>query len=62
MDGSDARPGIMNKLEMVITQDLIIPCLKEDGLYDLRYTVSISPDDGEDSDDDEEDDDPDGLE
>lgn len=62
MDGSDARPGIMNKLEMVITQDLIIPCLKEDGLYDLRYTVSISPDDDEDSDDDEEDDDPDGLE
>lgn len=56
MESSDARPGIINKLEIVITQDLIIPCLKENGLFDIRFTANISPDDDEDSDDDEEDD------
>ena len=52
---SDARHGIMNKLEMEITKSLIIPCLEENGLIDLRITANIIADDDVDDSDDDED-------
>lgn len=52
---SDARPGILNKLEMVITKSLIIPCLKESGLLDISIRQNIAPDDDDDDADEEED-------
>lgn len=54
-DQSDARPGILNKLEVVITETLVIPCLKENGLMDIRISSLISPDDDEDTSDTEDD-------
>lgn len=55
---SDARSGIINKLEMVITQSLIIPCLEENGLLHMRPAGLIDPETDEDdplnSDDDDE--------
>lgn len=41
---SDSRPGIMNKLEIAITQSLIIPYLKENGLMDIRIVPVADPD------------------
>lgn len=53
---SDARSGIMNKLEIAITESLIIPCLKDNGLLDIRISSAIAPaDDEEETDTDSED-------
>ena len=50
--------GIINKLEMTITQSLIIPCLEENGLLHMRPAGLIDPETDEDdplnSDDDDE--------
>ena len=48
MDDSDARPGIINKLEMVITSRLIIPYLKENGLADIPPSGMMDPEEDED--------------
>lgn len=56
---SDARAGIINKLEMTITKSLIMPYLEENGLMEARHANMIDPDDDEDdplnADDDDED-------
>lgn len=50
---SDSYAGVINKLEMSITKDLIIPYLKENGLMDIRIPTPMEPEeDISDSDDD----------
>ena len=50
---SDSYAGVINKLEMAITKDLIIPYLKENGLMDIRMPTPMEPEeDISDSDDD----------
>lgn len=56
MDDSDARPGIMNKLEMIITSSLIHPYLKENNMLDIGIVPTVDPDDDIDDSDDESDD------
>lgn len=56
-DLSDARPGIMNKLEMIITKRLILPYLEENGMSNIKFSSMIDPDEDEDDSDSEEDDD-----
>lgn len=57
LDQSDARPGIMNKLEMTITKTLIMPYLEENGLVELRRSGITDPEpEEEDVEDDLEDD------
>ena len=55
-DDSDARPGIMNKLEMAITKSLIIPYLEENGIARFRLSGVVDPEEEEadDTDDDDE--------
>lgn len=52
---SDEYNGMMSKLEMEITETLILPYLKENGMDSVRYAPISPVDDTEDEDDDDDD-------
>lgn len=53
LNDSDSRPGILNKLEMAITKNLILPYLEENGMTKFQLSGIVDPEEESEDDDDE---------